>query len=493
VEGLIQSLALGKCADTLIGSKMIAGLSGGEKKRTAVGVELISDPTLLFLDEPTSGLDSYAAFKLTEVLRGLAQSGRTVITTIHQPSSEVFGLFDEAILLVGGKCLYMDRVDSMTGYFTQMGHTCPPNFNPADFVMFLMQQQPQEEMERMVLAWEDSPAGKYEDETGGKGVDKAKVQKKAGFATQFVYLARREAQGLIRNRAGLIAQFGTGIFLNLLIGIIFMGAADWSSTEVESAEVFAKVNSNFGALVQVAISAMFGLSQPALLNFPLERPVFLREYAVGTYGVIPYFISKMLVEIPMMLLQVTVQFACNYWLIGFNCNFFLLVLLVTLLGSAAASTSILIGSISSDVTVAVQLTPLLFVPQLLFAGFFIPINEIPFWLRWPQYLCTLKYSLNLLMLLEFGDVKGPVTYIKGMLDQDRRTDLYQDAVFGCHGDELLDTGVCTEPFSRAHDIALFPRSEVVPSALGMYLGVLFCVMLAFRLLAMGALVKKSSD
>ena len=90
VNQLIESLKLEKAQNTKIGGSMVKGVSGGERKRTSIGVELITDPSLIFLDEPTTGLDSFTAFTVVEMLRGLALSGRTVVATIHQPNSETF-------------------------------------------------------------------------------------------------------------------------------------------------------------------------------------------------------------------------------------------------------------------------------------------------------------------------------------------------------------------------------------------------------------------
>lgn len=105
VKRTLTALGLDKAADTLIGNAMIPGISGGEKKRTAIGQELISNPSVLALDEPTSGLDSYAAFQVVKILKRLSNSGRTIMTTIHQPSSEVFDLFDRVVLLAEGRCV----------------------------------------------------------------------------------------------------------------------------------------------------------------------------------------------------------------------------------------------------------------------------------------------------------------------------------------------------------------------------------------------------
>lgn len=88
VQSLLYSLKLEKAQDTLIGGPMVKGVSGGERKRTSIGVELITDPMLIFCDEPTTGLDSFTASIVVGILKDLAESGRTVITTIHQPNSD---------------------------------------------------------------------------------------------------------------------------------------------------------------------------------------------------------------------------------------------------------------------------------------------------------------------------------------------------------------------------------------------------------------------
>ena len=106
VENLIKDLGLERCADTKVGNTFIRGLSGGERKRASIGVELITNPSLLFLDEPTTGLDSTTALNVLELLKRLAQNGRNVVSTIHQPSSEIFSQFDNLLLMVRGNIIY---------------------------------------------------------------------------------------------------------------------------------------------------------------------------------------------------------------------------------------------------------------------------------------------------------------------------------------------------------------------------------------------------
>ena len=100
VEELIRILGLVECADTYIGNTLIRGISGGEKRRTSIGVELLTNPSIIFLDEPTTGLDSTTALNLMMFLNEVTKNGRTIVSTIHQPSSEIFNQFDELILMV---------------------------------------------------------------------------------------------------------------------------------------------------------------------------------------------------------------------------------------------------------------------------------------------------------------------------------------------------------------------------------------------------------
>jgi len=106
VEEIIHDLGLNGCRRTLIGNDMIKGLSGGERKRTSIGVEMITNPQILFCDEPTSGLDSFNAKKIVDVLISQAKEGRAVISTIHQPSSETYANFDKLILMSEGSIIY---------------------------------------------------------------------------------------------------------------------------------------------------------------------------------------------------------------------------------------------------------------------------------------------------------------------------------------------------------------------------------------------------
>ncbi|XP_002513520.2 ABC transporter G family member 15 [Ricinus communis] len=132
VEGTLMEMGLQDCADRLIGTWHLRGISGGEKKRLSIALEILTRPRLLFLDEPTSGLDSASAFFVIQTLRNIARDGRTVISSIHQPSSEVFALFDDLFLLSGGETVYFGEAKMGVEFFAEAGFPCPSRRNPSD-------------------------------------------------------------------------------------------------------------------------------------------------------------------------------------------------------------------------------------------------------------------------------------------------------------------------------------------------------------------------
>lgn len=294
------------------------------------------------------------------------------------------------------------------------------------------------------------------------------------------WLGRREARQVARDKASLIAQFGSTAFLYVIIGNIFSGAADYSDMAVhandpvaQNAEIFQTTTTHFGVVTFIATGAMFGLAQPTMLSFPQERPIFLREYASGQYGAAPYFLSKVLVEVPKSFAVVLFIYLISFWIIDFQGSFVVLVLVTTLFGLVASSVSLLIGSLASNVQVGVQLTPLLFVPQLLFSGFYIPISQIPGWLRWAQYLCSLKYALNLLVVEE---MKG----LPPSWPEEVSATLYYRNVYGCDAVADHECAAGATPVGTA----LFPKVDVSPNDTLFYYGVLIAIFLGFRGMAL---------
>jgi ABC-type multidrug transport system ATPase subunit len=300
VDKLLDDLGLTECADVLIGGALIKGISGGQRKRTSVGVEVITDPAvsynevaaslqwlistfayiscatqLLFLDEPTSGLDSHSASNLVKLLKTIAMRNSAILCTIHQPSSEVFALFDIVIFMKAGRIFYQGPVSKINTHFADLDHPCPENYNPADFVMNLCQTLTGNELERVCMAIpEEVLAERGSSQQRGEEIIEFQVQ--SSFVKQMGQLAFREFTNVRRDTAALCVRFGVTILLNVLYGLIFLGAGGEDNGDTKN------FNSHVGAVMMAMIYSMFGSAQPIMLAFPFERPMFLREYSTGT-------------------------------------------------------------------------------------------------------------------------------------------------------------------------------------------------------------------
>lgn len=162
VEEVILELSLKEAADTRIGNNAHKGCSGGEKRRTSIGVQLLSNPSLLWLDEPTTGLDSTSAHQVVKTLQTLARNGRTIIVTIHQPRSEIWDLFDNVILLSRGSPAYAGSAKECLPYFAKLGHEMPSFTNPAEYLIDVVsvdnrsveaEKAAQDRVGRVIEAW----------------------------------------------------------------------------------------------------------------------------------------------------------------------------------------------------------------------------------------------------------------------------------------------------------------------------------------------------
>eukprot|EP00980_Cylindrotheca_fusiformis_P029250 scaffold22772_cov130-Cylindrotheca_fusiformis.AAC.2 len=386
---MLKELGLESCADTYVGGALLKGISGGERKRTSIGVELVVKPSMVFLDEPTSGLDSFSAMQVCQVLQKVARAGSSVLFTIHQPASDIYNEFDQLILMNKGRVMYQGSVDDVAEYFGARGKPLPPKNNPADWIMFVAQSVPIDQLNQLGFFPADErnlpdPGTEIfidgKDESGNTyGDGLADIDSRgASVLTQLRLLYTRELRNIRRDKGAIGARFGISIIMSLLVGIIFHNVGETDS-----------------AVSLVTLGSMFGTAMPTLLAFPEERPVFLREYSTNHYSVLSYFLSRFTMEAVITALQSLVQ-----------ANFGMFYITVYMLAMASTALAVMLGSAVEDPKLGQELVPLLFVPQLLFAGFFVVPNLIPIWLRWARYLCSLFYAVRILLVLEFGDGCG---------------------------------------------------------------------------------------
>eukprot|EP00523_Entomoneis_sp_CCMP467_P003908 CAMPEP_0168742096 /NCGR_PEP_ID=MMETSP0724-20121128/12860_1 /TAXON_ID=265536 /ORGANISM="Amphiprora sp., Strain CCMP467" /LENGTH=679 /DNA_ID=CAMNT_0008789635 /DNA_START=46 /DNA_END=2085 /DNA_ORIENTATION=+ len=415
-ESMLSALGLTNCADTFVGGALLKGISGGERKRTSVAVELVTRPHLVFLDEPTSGLDSFNAVQLCLLLKQVAElGGSSVLLTIHQPSSEILESLDRLILLNSGRVMYQGPISEIPEFFAQCNFPNPPHYNPADWILKVALTHTVDELEQAGFFPNPPKATEETSTTGAADFASSGTtggNRTPGFGKQLKHLLNREEKNLYRNTHTLKARTALTVAGSLLIGCIFFKAAEDDYSE------YVNVQSTFGALLILLMVNVFSTVLPSLTAFPEDRPVFLREYSTRHYSVLAYFASKLMVELGISALQVTLSVMLIYLLVGFQASFGALWAGTYFMSLSSQALGVLVGSALENPSVAMEFLPAIFMPQILFAGFFVPPDDIPVWLRWITYISPLTYGVRICLVAEFdGGCAGQIpNYCEQVLD-----------------------------------------------------------------------------
>ncbi|NXJ07044.1 ABCG2 protein, partial [Odontophorus gujanensis] len=421
VTQIIGELGLSKVADAKVGTELIRGVSGGERKRTNIGMELITEPPVLFLDEPTTGLDASTANAVLILLKKLSRRGRTIIFSIHQPRYSIFKLFDSLTLLALGKVLYHGPAKQALEYFSSIGYECEPFNNPADFFLDIING----DSTAVAASKEDyNPAdiGKVEESMSVSVVDmlhqkylnsslyqstkealgkvelgqgrKKKVSKKEheityanGFFTQLYWVSKRSLKNLIRNPQASVAQITVTVILALVVGAIFFGVKLDESG----------IQNRVGSLFFVTTNQCFS-SVSAIELFIRDKKLFVHQYTSGYYRVSAYFLALLLGDLLPMRTAPAIIFSCiTYWMIGFQAvagRFFFFMLALLLVSYTATSMSLAISAGMEVVAVANLLITICFVLMLIFSGLLVNLPSVMGWINWLKYFSIPRYGLT---------------------------------------------------------------------------------------------------
>ncbi|OBS66129.1 hypothetical protein A6R68_05332 [Neotoma lepida] len=339
INMVIKELGLNKVADSKVGTQFTRGVSGGERKRTSIGMELITDPSILFLDEPTTGLDSSTANAVLLLLKRMSKNGRTIIFSIHQPRYSIFKLFDSLTLLASGKLMYHGPAQEALDYFASAGYHCEPYNNPADFFLDVINGDSSAVM--LNREEEDQEANKTEEpskrekpiieklaefyakssiyrETKAELDRLPRAQKKKGlsafkespyvtsFCHQLRWIAKRSFKNLLGNPQASVAQIIVTIILALVIGAIYFGLTNDR----------AGIQNRAGVLFFLTTNQCFS-SVSAVELFVVEKKLFIHEYISGYYRVSAYFFGKLVSDLlPMRLLPSVIFTSILYFMLG---------------------------------------------------------------------------------------------------------------------------------------------------------------------------------
>ncbi|KAG6643089.1 hypothetical protein I3843_09G181900 [Carya illinoinensis] len=455
VLALIDQLGLRNAAKTVIGDEGHRGVSGGERRRVSIGIDIIHDPIVLFLDEPTSGLDSTSAFMVVKVLQRIAQSGSIVVMSVHQPSYRILSLLDRLIFLSRGQTVYSGSPATLPLFFSEFGHPIPENDDRTEFALDLIRELEEDpDGTKSLVEFNKSWQATIKKQSSNSIENRAKqlslkdaisasisrgklvsgapnsstlTSSVPTFANPFwiemVVIAKRS----LTNSRRMPELFGIRLGAVLVTGIIL-------------ATIFWRLdNSPRGVQERVgffafAMSTTFYTCAEAIPVFLQERYIFMRETAYNAYRRSSYVLAHSIISIPSLIFLSLTFAATTFWAVGLAgglSGFFFFFFTILSAFWAGSSFVTFLSGVVSHVMLGYTVVVAILAYFLLFSGFFISRDRIPLYWIWFHYLSLVKYPYEGVLQNEFDDpVKCFVRGIQmfdntplGMLPESVKVDL----------------------------------------------------------------------
>ncbi|XP_067673746.1 uncharacterized protein [Haliotis asinina] len=432
IQDILDALDLNDCKDIIMGSALKRGLSGGEKKRASIGCELLMDPDVMLLDEPTTGLDASTACDLMSLLkRYTCDYNKTVLVSIHQPSSRMYYMFTKLMLLTKGKVAYFGQTEEALDFFADAGLPCIPHCNPADFMLEVLKQD-SDAVGRLLSRTQDSTSRNAEvikpgqfgktdisppDQVQPKLPSSTKTGQEAKFVftpdldpdldydpnqgspyptsfwTQYkmhMWRTYKQSHGRILSLHAIIGS----LVLAVVVGII------WFQMPRTSVSVRDRMGLLYFGIGHMGFITIFD----GILSFSEERPVQLKERGAGMYRLSSLYLAKITSELPLSFLLPVCFFTITYWMAGLRPMadvFFasLAVMILHLLNCKAIG--FMIGPGIWKLQLAITVTSTTMVSLIMVGGLY--ITQMPPWLFWSRYLSVFGHTLSAMLILELAD------------------------------------------------------------------------------------------
>uniref|UniRef100_A0ACD5TK89 Uncharacterized protein n=1 Tax=Avena sativa TaxID=4498 RepID=A0ACD5TK89_AVESA len=434
VDDTLNEMGLRECENRPIGTWHLRGISGGEKKRLCIALEILTRPRLLFLDEPTSGLDSASAFSVIETLRTLAiDGGRTIISSVHQPSSEVFALFNDLCLLSSGETVYFGDAKLAPQFFAETGFPCPSRRNPSDHFLRcvnsdfddvatalkgsmklraeadldpLLKYSTSEIRERLVEKYRISDyammvRSTIQEISKIEGVMEEVVKgSQATWCMQLRTLTRRSYINMYRDFGYYRLRIIIYVLMAICLGTIYY--------DVGNGYTAIQARASCGGFVSGFMTFMSIGGFPSFIE---EMKVFSLERQNGHYGVAAYIISNFLSSMPFLLTMSWASASITYWMVKFRPGFsYFAFFALNLYGgvSVIESLMMIISALVPNFLMGLILGAGVIGIMMLTSGFFRLLPELPkiFWKYPVSYIVYGSWGLkgaykNDLLGLEF--------------------------------------------------------------------------------------------
>uniref|UniRef100_A0A7N0VDV4 ABC transporter domain-containing protein n=1 Tax=Kalanchoe fedtschenkoi TaxID=63787 RepID=A0A7N0VDV4_KALFE len=399
VGELMRELGLDRVASSRIGEG--SGISGGERRRVSIGVELVHDPAVILIDEPTSGLDSASAMHVVSLLKSMAlRQGKTVVVTIHQPGFRILELIDRVVLLSDGRVAHSGSMELLEERLRLAGHGIPKHVNALEFAIDVITDT----LVVQTLAKDQSTAAKLESGTRlsnpSRGLDEKPVLYANSRMGEVRILGKRFCRNVFRTRQLFATRVIQALSAGLILGTVFLNSdEDLGPTGLQTRIGF------------FAFSLTFLLSSTTegLPIFLQERRILMRETSRGAYRVSSYILSNALVFMPFLLAIGFLFTTPVYWLVGLRRDadgflyYSMIVWLVLLMSNSfVACFSALVPNFIMGNSVISGFMGSFF----LFSGYFIAEKNIPRYWLFMHYMSLFKYPFECFMINEYGGEQG---------------------------------------------------------------------------------------
>ncbi|GAB9475333.1 hypothetical protein Gpo141_00012432 [Globisporangium polare] len=403
VHDVIDAMGLRNCARTRVGDVFHKGISNGQRKRLGIAIELLSNPSILLLDEPTSGLDSSSARRVMEHIVQLCKEGKNVVCTIHQPSSAIYEMLTNLVILSMGEQVYYGPTSNALTHFFALGHICPMYSNPTEFFVHLVNKDFHDQLSIMpfVTAWLESAEANTlrldiaRDHTKFSAFDDQVLQALAPSSwNQFTVLLQRNWVNNWRNPGVFWIRVLMYLLLSLMVGTMYLSSNEGLTIEAMVPLLF---------YVQAFLVFMSVAAIPALIE---QRAVFQREVLSNSLNLLSYVSANLLASLPgiafisLLATAIVVYFAQVHTFSSFFLN-------LTLSLVVSESLMHVLGAAVPHYIIGIALGAGLFGMFMLCEGFMVPAHSIPDYWLWGYYIAFHTYSFESFMYEHFSHVGTP--------------------------------------------------------------------------------------
>ncbi|KAF3951261.1 hypothetical protein CMV_023066 [Castanea mollissima] len=449
VNEVLETIELDGIKDALVGVPGINGLSNEQRKRLTIAVELVSNPSIIFMDEPTTGLDARAAAIVMRAVKNVADTGRTIVCTIHQPSIDIFEAFDELILLKsGGHVIYSGSLGQHSACVIEYFESIPAvpkirnNYNPATWMLEVTSISAEAEL-GVDFAQKYRDSVLYE-----KNMELVRQLSSPPLGSTDLYFPTRFSQnGWGQLKSCLWKQhlaywrspaYNLMRIMHTLVTALIFGVLYWDEGK--------KLNNQqnlfniFGSMYVAVLFLGINNCSTVLPYVATERTIMYREIFAGMYSSWAYSLAQVIVEIPYLFIETAIFVTISYPMIGYYGSaykvfwyfytIFCSLLYYNYLG-------MLLVSLTPNFMVAAILSSAFYTTFNLFAGFLIPKPQIPKWWIWMYYLTPTSWSLNGMLTSQYGDINKKIL----VFGETKTVVAFLEDYFGFHHDQLAIVAV----------------------------------------------------